>query len=312
MKIKLIHYTDIINNFSLQRYLNWIQNEYLAERNGRNDIFDNIDIFFENIRSKNLKFKKFELFNRVDDIDNDTIIVIGLYLELLEYWGEYNKIIELLKYYSNKYSGNKVVFFWNHDSDFVKYNYITEKLNNIFILNYNTSQETINDIVVPFWTFPNQDDILEVDKVYLCNFIGTLNGSLRSSLYSNLIGKDDYFVSQKIDYTSFIDVVSKSKFTLCPKGSGLSSYRFFESMFLGSVPVLIADQVILPYNDFLDYDKMIIRIPESKVNNFEYINNKILDSDYSQMKKNIIENIKYFRLDGIQEFVYNKIKLKLL
>jgi hypothetical protein len=311
MKFKLIHYTDIINDFKLNNHLYWLQNEYLAERNGRHDIFDNIDIFSENIRSKNRKYKKFQLFERVDNIDVDVVIVVGFYLELLEYWGEYNKIVEVITYYSNKYPDNKIIFFWNHDTDFIKYNDSIKHLKNIFILNYNTSQETPNDIVVPFWTFSDKDDILEVDKLYFCNFIGTLNGGLRSTLYSNLIGKENYFVSQKLDYSSFIDIVSKSKFTLCPKGSGLSSYRFFECMFLGSVPVLIADQVILPYNEILDYDKMIVRIPESKVNDFEYINNKLLEIDYEQMCKNIIENIKYFRLDGIQEFIHNKILNKL-
>jgi len=295
----------------LNNHLYWLKNEYLAERNGRHDIFDNIDIFSENIRSKNRKYKKFELFERVDNIDFDIVIVVGLYLELLEYWGEYSKIVEVITYYSNKYPDNKIVFFWNHDTDFNKYNDSIKHLKNIFILNYNTSQETSNDIVVPFWTFSDKDDILEVDKLYFCNFIGTLNCILRSTLYSNLIGKENYFVSQKLDYSSFIDIVSKSRFTLCPRGSGLSSYRFFECMFLGSVPVLIADQVILPYNKILDYDKMIVRIPESKANDFEYINNKLLESDYAQMSKNIIENIEYFRLDGIQEFIYNKILNKL-
>ena len=308
MKYYLIHYTEIINDFNLVRYLHWLQNEYLAERNGRNDIFDNIDIFSNNIRSKKRKYTKFELFDKTDFIESDVTIVVGLYLELLEYWGEYNKIVEIIHHYSKKYPLNKIVFFWNHDSDFSKYNDKISSLRNVFILNYNTSQESKNDIIVPFWTFSDNDEVLDIDKIYFCNFIGSINNDLRSSLYQTLTDKSNYFLSEKLDYNSFIDVVSRSQYTLCPRGLGLSSYRFFECMFLSSVPVLIADKVSLPYKNIIDYDEITIRIPESKVNDYEYINGKILDTDYKKIKKNMIESIKYFRLDGIQENIFNKLK----
>jgi hypothetical protein len=308
MKYCLIYYTEIINDFNLGHHLYWLKNEYLAERNGRQDIFDNIDIFSDNIRSKNRKYKKFELFDKTDSIESDVTIVIGLYLELLEYWGEHKKIVEIIHHYSKKYPSNKIVFFWNHDSDFSKYNDKISSLKNIFLLNYNTSQESQNDIIVPFWTFSDNDEIIDIDKIYFCNFIGSLNNDLRSSLYQTLTNKSNYFLSKKLDYNSFIDVVSKSQYTLCPRGLGLSSYRFFECMFLSSIPVLIADQVVLPYKNIINYDEITIRVPESKANDYEYINSKLLDADYKKIKKDMIDNIKYFRLDGIQENIFNKLK----
>lgn len=310
MKFHLINYKEIVNIFNLNNHLFWLQNEFLAERNGRHDILENIDIFLENVRSKNRKHKNFNLFEKVDYVDNKTVVVVGLYLELLEYWGEQNKIPQIIEYYSNKYSYNKVVFFWNHDIDFSKYNGNISSLKNVFILNYNTSVETTNDIVIPFWTFSDNDEFINMEKSFFCNFIGAINCGLRNTLYSTLINKSNYFISQKIDYDSFINIVSKSQFTLCPKGVGLSSYRFFECMFLGSVPVLIADRVILPYNKILNYDEMIVRIPESKANDFEYINNILLGTDYQVKLKNISNNIKYFRLDGIQNHVYEKLITK--
>jgi hypothetical protein len=55
----------------------------------------------------------------------------------------------------------------------------------------------------------------------------------------------------------------RSKFVLCPRGSGTSSFRLFETMAAGRVPVIISDQWVPPegprWNDFS------ISVPESSM-----------------------------------------------
>ncbi len=55
----------------------------------------------------------------------------------------------------------------------------------------------------------------------------------------------------------------RSKFVLCPRGAGASSFRIFETMQVGRVPVVIADDWAPPPGP--DWQKYLIRIPESKL-----------------------------------------------
>jgi hypothetical protein len=49
---------------------------------------------------------------------------------------------------------------------------------------------------------------------------------------------------------------------LSPRGVGLNSHRFYEAMSAGRVPVLITlDDAVLPFEDVVDYESCIIRIP---------------------------------------------------
>ena len=309
MKIKVITLEEI--NKDIPHNPIKIENlkEYLE--GGRQDILINPDIFFENVRTKNRIDKNFSLFERVDYINEEVILVFSIYLELFEYFGISNDMINAIDFYSKKYPNNKIIFSWNHDIDFSKYNFFIENLNNVCIINYNTSKKSKNDIIVPFWTYSDKVDIVDIEKNIICNFIGTINNELRLKIFKTFKNKNGYYIEQKIDYNSFVNVVSKSNFTFCPRGLGLSSYRFFECMFLGSIPVLFADDVILPYDNIINYDDMIIRIPESKILDFEFINDKLSNINISDMKKKIHDNIKHFRLDGIQEYVYQKIKVKI-
>ncbi|MBM4136783.1 MAG: glycosyltransferase [Nitrospira sp.] len=65
----------------------------------------------------------------------------------------------------------------------------------------------------------------------------------------------------------FLDSIADSLTVLCPRGTGENTYRFFETMSMGRIPVLIADSCALPFEDEIDYDSFILRIPESEVMN---------------------------------------------
>jgi hypothetical protein len=303
LKIKILDFETIskecgdpIPKFLLTEWIN----------GGRQDILDNPDIFCKNVRCVNRKFNNFELFERVDHIDSETILIFSLYLELFEYHNKPTKMLECIDFYSKKYPNNTILFYYNHDNDFSKYNTVIEKYNNVKILNYNTSKKTENDIILPFWTYSDQNEIIISDKEYLCNFVGNINTNLRYSLCNTFYNKPGYFISRNVDYQEFNRILASSKFTFCPRGLGLSSYRFFECMFMNSIPVLLADSVILPYADTLNYDDFIIRIPENRSNDFDYINSKLLDTDFEEKSKVLLNNIKHFRLDGIQEFLNSK------
>ena len=69
------------------------------------------------------------------------------------------------------------------------------------------------------------------------------------------------------DYTSLYeeDFLS-AKFCLCPPGWASWTPRPFEAMFLGCVPVLVADDQKLPFSHFVDFNEFTISIKEAQAN----------------------------------------------
>ena len=62
----------------------------------------------------------------------------------------------------------------------------------------------------------------------------------------------------------FIDALKQSRLVLAPRGAGQHSYRLFEAMSAGRVPVVLADDYALPMSEFVDWDACSFRVPEAR------------------------------------------------
>lgn len=61
-------------------------------------------------------------------------------------------------------------------------------------------------------------------------------------------------------FDDYIETSLRSKFVLCPRGGGTSSFRLFETLALGRVPVILSDEWMPPTGP--DWSAISIRIPE--------------------------------------------------
>jgi len=299
LKTHIINYKQVFNDVKITANDAHIS-EYL--NGGRQDILDNFDIFCENVRSNDTENKNFDLFDIVDDIDSDTIVVVGFYLELLEFWGQRENIKMVCDYYCKKYINNKVIVTWNHDTNASNvFNFIDE-YENLYVLNFNTDKKHDRYILLPFWTI--DDRPLNENKKYLANLVCAFNNNIRRNLKTSLGDNSNILISEKIEFSEYRKTLSSSLFTLCPKGLGLSSYRFFEAFHLNTIPVLFADNVILPYENDIDYSKIIIRIPEDKASDGEFIITLLNSVNQEEMLTNIRNARLMFTLKGVQEKIY--------
>jgi hypothetical protein len=302
IKIKVFRHSDLPEIFGYNPLPLPLLYDYLKPRPG---ILENVDIFFENIRTKNKNFKS-NLFVESKD-ENFDIVVFGTYLELFEYHGLFSIIEESIMKMSEKYSDKIIIFYWNHDNDFKKYNEVTKKYSNVRILNFNTSEKTENDIILPFWsTLDNFES--KNNKKYYCSFIGTINNSLRSNLLTSIKDKFEYNYFSNLNFDDYRLKLSQSYFSLSPRGHGLSSYRFFESIYFNTIPVLFADDVKLPYTEIIDYSKISIKIDEVDAGDFKKIDSKLKSVNVKDMLLNINTYKNMFTLGGIQEYLYNKLR----
>jgi hypothetical protein len=71
---------------------------------------------------------------------------------------------------------------------------------------------------------------------------------------------DEAIVAAKMRYA---EILYRSKFVLCPRGAGTSSFRMYETMEAGRVPVVISDQWVGPQGP--NWQQAIVRVPERSV-----------------------------------------------
>jgi hypothetical protein len=79
---------------------------------------------------------------------------------------------------------------------------------------------------------------------------------------------------EKKDFRRFYaDMIYAGSFVLCPRGCGTSSFRLFESMQCGRVPVILSDEWVAPRGP--DWDKFAVRLRENQIDKLEEILGKI-------------------------------------
>lgn len=82
--------------------------------------------------------------------------------------------------------------------------------------------------------------------------------------FSDYSHTEEYQKQVRAQKQHFQEVVSRSKFVLCPRGAGTSSFRLYETLAAGRVPVIISDQWMPPHGP--DWEACSIRVPESELN----------------------------------------------
>lgn len=84
----------------------------------------------------------------------------------------------------------------------------------------------------------------------------------------------------------YADILGRSRFSLCPRGTGASTIRFWESLKAGAVPVLISDLMRLPSFPGFKWEVAIVRIPESDAASFPSILRAIPERKEIEMREN--------------------------
>ena len=133
------------------------------------------------------------------------------------------------------------------------------------------------------------------ERNILCSFVGSTTHTVRNICIDKLsnIPGFDFTVPKtgwtltvdKSNQTTFINKTLDSKFALAPRGYGRSSFRFFEILQLGCVPIYVwDDHEWLPYKNLIDYSTFCISIHVSKIDTLPEILEKINETAYNNMK----------------------------
>ena len=145
------------------------------------------------------------------------------------------------------------------------------------------------------------------NKELLASFVGSSTHDIRNKMVEAVKDKSDVYISTKgweqnvkVDQLSdFIESATKSRFVLCPRGYGASSFRLYEAMQLDSVPVYISDRFWLPWTHELNWNEFCVLIKEEEIPDLHSILDSVTDERYEKMKSKIEEVYEnYFTLEG--------------
>lgn len=90
----------------------------------------------------------------------------------------------------------------------------------------------------------------------------TTNFILRSGFWGKQRGNSS---SQAQLRKEFVDNIKGSDYTLCVRGGGNFSYRFYETLSAGRIPVFIDTECVLPYENEIDWKSLMIRVDSSNL-----------------------------------------------
>ncbi|NMB57368.1 exostosin family protein [Candidatus Beckwithbacteria bacterium] len=118
-------------------------------------------------------------------------------------------------------------------------------------------------------------------KKYLASFVGRINTHpIRKKMTESIKNKNIKIIDQNLKFSKYKKILLQSYISLCPRGYGGNSFRFYESMQLGVVPLLISDIDNRPFKNYIGWDQCSLFFSSSRIEN---INQFLEKQDLTKM-----------------------------
>ena len=158
--------------------------------------------------------------------------------------------------------------------------------------------------------------IVKTPKSILASFVGSMTHPIRMKMYDEMQNNKDCLILMKNwmnvvaeeQFQTFVNVSLASKFVLCPRGFGTTSFRLYEAFQLSAVPVYISNEHYLPWSDELNWKDFCVLISEDEIKNIHEILTSISDADYDKLLvKGKEVYSEYFTLSGMTKNILKRI-----
>jgi len=155
----------------------------------------------------------------------------------------------------------------------------------------------IGDIPIPLLCQPHTVHKKENPRYKVC-FVGRLDThNVRQDLF-NLYSDRKDFCFDNGNNKLFRSIMDNSIFCLCPRGTGKTSYRLYESLQMGCIPIYIYDDKWLPFQNIVKWKDISILLHVDKIKNLGTIIDNISDQQIKQMQCNIYKSNQHFTFKG--------------
>jgi hypothetical protein len=115
-------------------------------------------------------------------------------------------------------------------------------------------------------TIPARRALQQIDDSRFC--IRDTHDPFVGAVQNNRVEEEEKFKRE------FVNLSLNSRFILCPRGHGTSSFRLFEAMEMGRAPVIISDRWVEP--DGVDWGAFAVRVSEKDIARLPSILDKLV------------------------------------
>ncbi len=108
---------------------------------------------------------------------------------------------------------------------------------------------------------------------------------------------------------SYIEDLESSKIILCPRGTGPSTIRLWESLASGCIPLVISNDYVFPLADKINWQDISIVLKEEHVPAIDHYLRNFDDKKLSKMQKKGKEVFnKWFSPNSMHHIIYEYLK----
>jgi len=232
-----------------------------------------------------------QLFTYVNNIKESDIIVFPYKFTNLN-----DNIFKVLFNLSKQF--NKILYiFYNDDNDKPLVPY-SENIK-IFRTSFYKSTKLSNEYALPSFSPDyfngNYIDNLKLSIGYCGHKIHGRDKYLdllqNSDIETNFILRNGFWapgIDKNIARKEYIENIDNNIFTFCYRGAGNFSYRFYEVMMMGRIPILITTDSVFPFEDKYNLNDIGLVIAEKDINQNEFIERI---KEYYEINKQNLHNI---------------------
>lgn len=105
-------------------------------------------------------------------------------------------------------------------------------------------------------------------------------------------GRNRKFYLKRKRYGNYRSEMARSLFCLCPLGWAPWSPRLVESVLLGCIPVIIADDIRLPFPSVLQWLDISLQVAEKDVASLEMVLDHVVATNLTVIQKNLWDPVK--------------------
>tara|TARA_R110001592_G_scaffold327122_1_gene608209 strand:- start:9562 stop:11001 length:1440 start_codon:yes stop_codon:yes gene_type:complete len=174
------------------------------------------------------------------------------------------------------YNHKPILAFFNDDDDRPISKTLADNIY-VFRTSINKSKQSLNEFPMPAWS---QDFGASTIRPHtpkpVVSFCGALTHPARyeciknlkdnNYVYTNFIIRDSFWGGSphnSIIREEYVDNIKESDMVLCSRGAGNFSYRLYEALSCGKIPIIIDTDISLPCYNVIDWEKFIITTPSN-------------------------------------------------
>jgi len=169
-------------------------------------------------------------------------------------------MIQKLKYIKNPF----ILIFHNSDKNFNDKNLILfaklPLLQRIYTQNMNVEHKKVFPLPIGLansqWTHGNSKIHQQVFEMYVektkgiyFNFSKNTNKEKRNKCYNDIIKKGIKW-NANLPYKEYLIELKKHKFAICPEGNGIDTHRFWECLYMNTIPICLKNKVTEYYKKY--------------------------------------------------------------